>query len=48
VRSSVEFFCKQGKRLGSRVLLEPDIYKITQIPIAALRGQPLSEFSVED
>ncbi|KAF2626414.1 kinesin light chain 1 [Macroventuria anomochaeta] len=46
--ASVEFFCKQGKRLGSRVSLEREIHEITKIPIAALRGQSLSEFSVAD
>jgi hypothetical protein len=46
--ASVEFFSKQGKRLGSRVSLEQKINDITKIPIAALRGQHLSEFSVED
>jgi hypothetical protein len=45
---SVEFFCKQGKRLGSRVSLELEIHEITKIPIAALRGQSLTKFSVED
>jgi hypothetical protein len=45
---SVEFFCKQGKRLGSRVSLEQEIHEITRIPVAALRSQNLSEFSVED
>ena len=28
--------------------LEQEIHEVTQIPIAALRGQSLSEFSVED
>jgi hypothetical protein len=46
--SSVEFFCKEGKRLGSRVSLEQEIHEITRIPIAALRGQSLVEFSIED
>ncbi|KAF1929490.1 HET-domain-containing protein, partial [Didymella exigua CBS 183.55] len=46
--SSVDFFCKKGKRLGSRVSLEREIHNITQIPIAALRAQPLSRFSVKD
>jgi hypothetical protein len=27
--AGVKFFSKQGKRLGSRVLLEQEIYKIT-------------------
>ena len=49
--ASVEFFCKQGKqskRLGNRVSLEQEIHEITQLPIAALRGQALSRFSVKD
>ncbi|KAF2633271.1 kinesin light chain 1 [Macroventuria anomochaeta] len=46
--ASVEFFCKQGKRLGSRVSLEREIHEITKIPITALRGQSLTGFSVED
>ena len=46
--ANVQFFCKQGKRLGNRVSLEREIHGITGIPIAALRGQPLSEFSVEE
>jgi hypothetical protein len=45
--AGVEFFSKQGKRLGTRVSLEQEIHEITQIPIAALRGQPLNEFSIE-
>ena len=44
----VEFFSEQGKRLGSRMSLEQEIHDIPRIPIAALRGQHLSEFSVED
>jgi hypothetical protein len=46
--ASVEFFSREGKRLGSRVSLEQEIHDITKIPIAALRGQSLAEFSVED
>jgi hypothetical protein len=46
--AGVEFFSKQGKRLGSRVSLEQEIQEITQIPIAALRGRPLDQFSVDD
>lgn len=44
---SVEFFCKQGKRLGTRVSLQQEIHEITQIPIAALRGHSLRNFRVE-
>lgn len=44
----VEFFSQDGKRLGSRVLLEQEIHEITGIPIEALRGQKkLTEFSFE-
>ncbi|OCK72981.1 HET-domain-containing protein, partial [Lepidopterella palustris CBS 459.81] len=45
---TVEFFSKEGKRLGSKISLEPEIYKITKVPIGALRGQCLSEFSVDE
>ena len=46
---TVEFFSKEGKRLGSRISLEQKIYEITKIPIEALRAQrPLSEFSNEE
>jgi hypothetical protein len=45
---SVEFFSKDGKRLGSKISLEREIQEITQIPIAALRGQSLTDFSVEE
>jgi hypothetical protein len=44
----VEFFSKNGKRLGSRISLEQDIYKITKIATRALRSQSLAEFSVEE
>jgi hypothetical protein len=44
----VEFFSKEGKRLGSRISLEQEIHEITKIPIKALRGQSLAEFSVEE
>jgi hypothetical protein len=43
----VEFFSKNGKRLGSRISLEQDIHQITKIATEALRGRSLAEFSVE-
>jgi hypothetical protein len=46
--ASVEFFSKEGKRLGSRISLEQDIHEITRIPIGVLRGQNLGEFSIEE
>ncbi|KAH8704321.1 kinesin light chain 1 [Phaeosphaeriaceae sp. PMI808] len=46
--ASVEFFSKEGKRLGNRILLEQEVYEITKIPIQALRGQSLAEFSIDE
>lgn len=46
--ASVEFFSQEGKRLGSRISLEQEIHEITKIPIVALRGKHLSEFSVDE
>jgi hypothetical protein len=45
--ASVEFFSREGKRLGDKNLLERQIHEITGIPIEALRGSPLSNFSVD-
>src|SRR2546421_3871235 len=46
--SMVEFFSKEGKRLGSKISLELEIHEITKVPVGALRGQRLSEFSVPE
>jgi hypothetical protein len=47
--ANIEFFSKEGKRLGSRISLEQEIHEITGVPISALRGQqPLSEFSITE
>ena len=46
--ASVEFFSREGEHLGDKKLLEGRIHEITQIPIAALRGTPLSDFSVDE
>jgi hypothetical protein len=46
--ATVEFFSKEGKRLGSRISLEQEIHEITEIPIRVLRGQSLTEFSFEE
>jgi hypothetical protein len=45
---TVEFFSKDGKRLGSKISLEQEIYEITKIPVKVLRGQSLSKLSVEE
>jgi hypothetical protein len=43
--SSVEFFSKEGKRLGDKNSLRQQIHEITGIPKSALRGAHLSQFS---
>jgi hypothetical protein len=45
---SVEFFSREGDRLGDKRTLEQQIHQITKIPITALRGTPLSQFNVHD
>ena len=46
--TSVEFFSYEGERLGDKKTLEQPIHEITGIPITALRGEPLSQFSVDE
>jgi len=46
--ASVEFFSREGECLGDKKLLEQQIHEITGIPIEALRGSPLSNFSVDE
>ncbi len=45
---SVEFFSREGTRLGSKESLEELIHSITGIPIGALRGGSLKGFGVEE
>jgi hypothetical protein len=44
----VEFFSKEGELLGNKRSLERHIHEITGIPVKALQGSPLSEFSVTE
>jgi TolA-binding protein len=44
----VEFFSQQGEWLGDRKSLERKIHQITSISIYALRGEPLSHFSIDE
>ena len=44
---SVEFFSKEGCRLGDKQSLKQQVHKITGIPISALEGSALSNFSAE-
>ncbi|EXJ62786.1 hypothetical protein A1O7_03225 [Cladophialophora yegresii CBS 114405] len=46
--ASVEFFSQEEERLGNKETLEKQIHEITGIPIGALRGSSLSQFSVEE
>lgn len=45
---SVEFFSRNGKRIGDKKTLKYHIQEITGIPISALEGAPLSQFEVEE
>jgi hypothetical protein len=44
----VEFFSQEGKRLGTRISLELEIHEVTEISVEILRGQRLSDLSVEE
>jgi hypothetical protein len=46
--ASVEFFSQDGKRLGSKTSLEWEIHDVTGIPVRALRGQRLTEISIDE
>jgi hypothetical protein len=45
--SSVEFFSSDDKRLGDKKSLEQQLFNITGVALAALRGDPLDSFSIE-
>lgn len=45
---SLDFFQRDGKRLGDKKSLELQIHEITGIPIQCLRGRSLSSFSVQE
>jgi hypothetical protein len=46
--SHVEFFSKDGQKLGDKTALERIISRVTGIPSSAIFGRPLSEFQVEE
>jgi hypothetical protein len=46
--ASVEFFSEEGEILGNKASLEGLICEITGIPVKALRGGSLSDFSVTE
>ncbi|KAF1974564.1 HET-domain-containing protein [Bimuria novae-zelandiae CBS 107.79] len=45
---SVEFFSREGKKLGDKRTLERQIHEITRIAVQGLRNQPLHEFEVTE
>jgi hypothetical protein len=45
---SVQFFSQSGERLGDKNSLEQRIYEATGIPVQALQGIPLSQFSFNE
>ncbi|KAI1317875.1 hypothetical protein F5Y16DRAFT_414554 [Xylariaceae sp. FL0255] len=46
--AAVEFYSREGTRLGDKKSLEPQLRDITGIPARALRGAPLSEFTTAE
>ena len=44
----VDFFSSEGGRLGSKLSLESQISEVTGIANKALRGDPLSDFSIKE
>lgn len=46
--TSVEFYSKDGGRLGDKRSLEQQIHEITGLPTTALQGGHLSQFSVNE
>ncbi|KAH6629430.1 kinesin light chain 3 [Boeremia exigua] len=45
---SVDFFSREGQRIGDKASLEPLIHSITSIPLTALRNEPLDQFSTSE
>ncbi|KAF3031302.1 hypothetical protein E8E12_000029, partial [Didymella heteroderae] len=46
--STVEFFSKEGTKLGDKLSLAKEVREVTGIPCSALQGEPLSDFSVNE
>lgn len=44
----MEFFSREGTRLGERGSLKQQIHDVTNVPYAVLEGIPLSSISVKD
>jgi hypothetical protein len=46
--ASVEFFSKEGERLGDKRSLMPTLHEITRIAVQALEGSPMASFGVDE
>jgi hypothetical protein len=46
--STVEFFSREGIKLGDKLSLAEDLHKATGIPASALQGKSLSDFRVHE
>ncbi|KAI1360650.1 hypothetical protein F5Y08DRAFT_43121 [Xylaria arbuscula] len=46
--NAVEFYSKEGTWIGDKQSLEPQLRDITHIPARALRGAPLSDFTIAE
>ncbi|KAH7382615.1 WD40-repeat-containing domain protein [Phaeosphaeria sp. MPI-PUGE-AT-0046c] len=46
--STVEFFSKEGTKLGDKLSLAEELREITRIPSSALQGKALSDFDVHE
>jgi hypothetical protein len=46
--TSIDFFSSEHQRLGDKESLKQQLHKITGIPIEALQGNPLENFSIEE
>jgi hypothetical protein len=46
--ASVEFFSKEGERLGDRRSLLPTLHDVTRIAVQALEGSPMASFTVDE
>jgi hypothetical protein len=44
----VEFFSREGKRLGDKRSLERQVHEITGIAVSALQGASLSQFGIDE
>ncbi|KAF2181417.1 kinesin light chain 3 [Zopfia rhizophila CBS 207.26] len=45
---SVEFFSREGRRIGDKKSLEQLVHEITSIPLRALQNYPLDEFTKDE